>query len=90
MIVLHLSTYQAVLLAIVAFAISLFFVLGAVLLAAMLGLVKKVKKVVVKAESAIESAEEAAQTIRNIGAQADGPMAALKIIKSIRDTFSKK
>ena len=90
MIVLHLSTYQAVLLAIVAFAITLFFVLGAVLLAALLKLTSKVKGVVNKAEAAIISVEEATQTIKNIGAQADGPVSVAKAVKNIYDTFNRK
>lgn len=89
MIVLHLSTFQSVLLVIVAFGITLFFVLGAVVMGAVLALIKKVKKVVAKAEDAIVSVEEATETIKNIGAQAGGPLAFFKIVKNLHDTFNK-
>jgi hypothetical protein len=88
--VLQLSTTQSVFLIIVAVAISLFFVIGAVLLTAALMLVSKVKKVVAKAELAIESVEEATETIKHIGANAGGPLAIFKVIKSIHDIVNKK
>lgn len=81
--VLHLSTLDTVFLIIAACAISLFFLIAAILSAVALALVVKIKKVVAKAESAIDSVEEATATIRNIGAQASGPLAMLKVIKSI-------
>lgn len=88
--VLHLSTLQSVFLIIVAVAISLFFVIGTALLVAALVLVSKVKKVVVKAEDAIESVEEATETIKHIGAQASGPMAIFKVVKTISDIVNNK
>lgn len=88
--VLHLSTLQSVLLIIVAVAISLFFVLAAVLTIVGLVIMSKVKKVMAKAEDAITSVEEATETIKNIGAQAGGPLAVLKVIKNIYDTVNRK
>jgi hypothetical protein len=88
--VLQLSTTQSVFLIIVACAISLFFVLGAALLVAVMVLVSKIKKVVAKAEDAIESVEEATETIKNIGNQASGPMAIFKVIKSVVEMANRK
>ena len=88
--VLHLGTLDTVFLIITACAISLFFLISAALLAAALVLVGKIKKVVAKAESAIDSVEEATETIRNIGAQASGPLAIFKVIKSITDIVNRK
>ena len=88
--VLHLSTLDSVFLIITAVAISLFFLIGAALLVAALVLVSKVKKVVAKAEAAIDSVEEATETIKNIGAQASGPLAFFKVIKSVVNIVNKK
>lgn len=88
--VLQLSTTQSVFLIIVACAISLFFILGAALLVAVMVLVSKIKKVVIKAEDAIESVEEATETIKNLGANASGPLAVFKIIKSFMDIVNRK
>lgn len=88
--VLQLSTTQSVFLIIVAVAISLFFLLAAVLTVVSLLLVSKIKKVVTKAETAIESVEEATETIKNIGSQASGPLAVFKIIKSLADMVNNK
>ena len=81
--ILHLSALDTVFLIITACAISLFFILAAAVSAAALVLIMKIKKVVAKAENAIDSVEEATATIRNIGAQASGPMAIFKVIRSI-------
>jgi hypothetical protein len=88
--VLHLTTLDSVFLIITAVAISLFFIIGAALLAAALVLVSKVKKVVAKAEEAIDSVEAATETIKNIGAQASGPLAVFKVIKAISDIVNRK
>lgn len=87
---LQLSTLDQTLLIIVTTAITIFFILGIVGMAMVLVLVRKVKAVVTKAEDAIDSVEEATQTIKNIGAQAGGPLAIFKIIKAIHDTFNRK
>ncbi len=87
---LHLSTLDQTLLIIVSTAITAFFILGIIVLSLVLALVNKVKAVVAKAEDAIDSVEEATQTIKNIGAQAGGPLAVFKIIKNIYDTFNRK
>lgn len=78
-----MNTTDTVFLGIAAIALALFFVLGSVLLVAALVLVKKVKKLVAKAEDAIDSVEAATETIKNIGTNARGPMAAFKLIKNI-------
>lgn len=88
--ILHLSTLDHVFVIITAVAISLFFLLGAVLLIAALVLVSKIKKVVAKAEEAIDSVEEATETIKHIGAQATGPLAVFKVAKSIMDIVNRK
>lgn len=88
--VLQLSTLQSVLLIVVAVAISLFFLLAAALTVVGLVVMSKVKKVIVKAEEAIDSVEEATETIKNIGANAGGPLAVLKIVKTIYDTVNRK
>jgi hypothetical protein len=88
--VLHLSTFQSVLLIIVTVAISLFFLLSAAVAVVALMLVKKIKAVVAKAEDAIDSVEAATETIKNIGAQATGPLAIFKTIKAIIDLTNKK
>lgn len=88
--VLHLTTLNNVFLIITAVAISLFFIIGAALLVAALVLVSKVKKVVAKAEDAIDSVEAATETIKNIGAQASGPLAVFKVIKAISDIVNRK
>ena len=85
---LQLSTAQDVFLIIVTVAIALFFVAAAVLAIASTLLVKKVKEVVQKAEDAIDSVESAAETLRDLGNKAGGPLAALKTIAHIVDSVS--
>lgn len=87
---LQLSTLDQVLLIVTTSAITLFFLLGAALLIVGLVLVSKIKKVVAKAEDAINSVEEATETIKNIGAQAGGPLAIFKIIKNVYDVVNRK
>lgn len=87
---LQLSTLDQVLLIVTTSAITLFFLLGAALLIVGLVLVSKIKKVVAKAEEAINSVEEATETIKNIGAQAGGPLAIFKIIKNVYDVVNRK
>lgn len=89
-LVLHLSTFQSVLLIIVAVAVTLFFLLWAVAAIIAMVLVSRVKKVVVKAEAAIDSVEAAGETIKNIGAQAGGPLAIFKVIKAIIKVANRK
>lgn len=88
--VLQLSTTQSVFLIIVAVAVSLFFLIGTMLLVAALVLVSKVKKVIAKAESVIDSVEEATETIKDISLQARGPLAVFKVIKAIADIANRK
>lgn len=88
MFVLHLSTLDTTLLIIITIALSLFFFLGSALLISLLILVKKMKALALKAEEALESVEEATTTIKNIGAQANGPLALVKVIKGVADLFN--
>jgi hypothetical protein len=78
-----MSTTDTVFLIITACAISLFFLLGAVVMVAVLKLVKSIKRVVAKAEDTIESVGEATEVIKNISRNADGPLAALKVVRNI-------
>ena len=89
-VTLTLSTYDTVMLSIVAITITIFFALGIALLIALLVLVSKVKKVAAKAEDAIDSVEAATEAIKHISNEATGPLAAFKVIKSIVDLVSKK
>lgn len=84
-----MSTLDTVFLIITACAISLFFLLAAVLAGLAIALVSKVKKVIAKAENAIDSVEAATETIRNIGEDAKGPFAAFKVVKSIVDLINR-
>ena len=87
---LHLAPLDQTLLIITSTAITVFFILGIVAVSMTLALISKIKSVVRKAEEAIDSVEEATQTIKNIGAQAGGPLAIFKIRKNIYDTFNRK
>lgn len=87
---LELSTIDSVFLYITASAISLFFIVGVVLLITVLILVSKIKKVVVKAEQAVESVEEATETLKHISGQATGPLALFKVVKAIVELTNKK
>lgn len=87
---LHLAPLDQTLLIITSTAITVFFILGIVAVSMTLALISKIKSVVRKAEEAIDSVEEATQTIKNIGAQAGGPLAIFKIMKNIYDTFNRK
>lgn len=87
---LHLAPIDQVLLIITSTAITIFFLLGIAVMVTALVLLKKIKAVVSKAEMAIESVEEATETIKNIGANAKGPFAVLKIVKSLYDTYNRK
>lgn len=84
-----MSTLDTVFLIITACALSLFFVLAAVLTGLAIALVAKVKKVVAKAENAIDTVEAASETIRSIGEDAKGPFAAFRVVKSIVDLINK-
>jgi hypothetical protein len=84
-----MSTVDTVFLIITACALSLFFILAAVLAGLGIALVAKVKKVIAKAEGAIDSVEAATATIKSIGDDAKGPFAAIKVVKSIIDLVNK-
>jgi len=87
---LELSTAQDVFLIIVTLSVALFFVAGAIMFAAQIFLVSKIKKVVKKAEVAIDSVEAASETIKNLGSKAGGPLAVFKLIASIVEGVKKK
>lgn len=85
-----MSTVDSVFLIITGCAISLFFLLGAVVLIFVLKLIKQVKRVVAKAEDAIDSVEAATETIKNIGVNASGPLAVFKVIKNIVNLMNRR
>lgn len=85
-----MSTVDSVFLIITGCAISLFFLLGAVVLIFVLKLIKQIKKVVAKAEDAIDSVEAATETIKNIGVNASGPLAVFKVVKNIVDLMNRR
>jgi hypothetical protein len=85
-----MSTVDSVFLIITGCAISLFFLLGAVVLIFVLKLIKQVKRVVAKAEDAIDSVEAATETIKNIGVNASGPLAVFKVVKNIVDLVNRR
>jgi hypothetical protein len=85
-----MSTLDTVFLIITACAISLFFLLGAVVMAVVLKLVKSVKRVVAKAENTIESVSEATDVLKNIGHNAEGPLAVLKVVRNIMNLVNRK
>jgi len=85
-----MSTLDTVFLIITACAISLFFLLGAVVMVLAIKLIKSVKHVVAKAEGAIDTVEEATETIKNIGRNASGPMAVFKVVKNIVNLMNKR
>ena len=85
-----MSTLDTVFLGIAACAIALFFLLGAVVLVYVLKLVRAVKNVVAKAENVIDSVEEATETIKNIGENASGPLAILKVVKNIINVMDRR
>ena len=89
-VTLTLSTYDTVMLSIVAITISIFFLLGIALTICMIVLVAKIRKVAKKAEEAIDSVEAASEAIKHISAEATGPFALLKVVKSIIDFTSKR
>lgn len=81
-----MTTVDTVFLIITACALSLFFLLGSVAAAMTIGLLKKVKRIVGKAETAINTAEEAAEVLKN----ASGKMAAVKLIHNIINLVNRK
>lgn len=84
-----MSTVDTVFLIITACAISLFFLLGAILTSLAIALVAKAKKLVSKAEGAIDSVEEMTEAFKNLGHNARGPWAAFKVIRSIINLVNK-
>jgi len=85
-----MSTLDTVFLGVAACALALFFLIGTVVLVFILKLVKSVKHVVIKAEEAIDSVEAATETIKNIGQNASGPLAAFKVIKNIVNLMNRR
>jgi CHASE3 domain sensor protein len=85
-----MSTLDSVFLIITGCAISLFFLLGVVVLAFVLKLIKSIREVIKKAEDAIDSVESATETIKNIGQNASGPLAALKVVNNIVKLVNRK
>jgi hypothetical protein len=85
-----MSTLDTVFLIITAVSISLFFIIGIGLLGLIIALVSKVKGLIIKAESLIDSVEAATDTIKNIGDNASGPIATLKVISNIIKMVNRK
>jgi hypothetical protein len=85
-----MSTVDTVFLIITASAISLFFILGVIVLGFVLKLIATIKNVVSKAEDAIDSVESATETFKNIGQNASGPLAAIKVINNIIKLVNRK
>jgi hypothetical protein len=85
-----MSTVDSVFLIITGCAISLFFLLGAVVLIYVLKLLKTVRRVVARAEDAIDSVEAATETIKNIGQNAGGPLAVFKLVKNIVNLMNRR
>jgi len=70
---------QSILVIIVSALLSLFLILGIIMLVFAIKLVKTVRTVVKKAEQVIDSAEAATEMLKNAG----GPLAVLKVIRNI-------
>jgi hypothetical protein len=85
-----MTTLDSVFLIITGCAISLFFLLGAVVLIFVLKLVASIRRVITKAEDAIDTVEAATDTIKNIGLNASGPLAAIKVINNIIKMVNRK
>jgi hypothetical protein len=85
-----MTTVDTVFLIITACAISLFFIIGVVLLGLIIALISKIKKLVTQAESLIDTVEDAAFTIKNVGSNASGPLAMLKVINNIVKLVNRK
>ena len=85
-----MTTLDTVFLGVAACAIALFFLLGTVVLVFILKLIKSVKRVIAKAEGAIDTVEAATETIKNIGENASGPLAVLKVIKNIVNLMNRR
>lgn len=85
-----MSTLDTVFLGVAACTLALFFLIGTVLLVYVLKLVKAVKGVIAKAESAIDTVEAATETIKNIGDNASGPLALMKVIKNIVNLMNRR
>lgn len=78
-----MTTIDSVFLDVTATAITIFFIIGLVVLVLIWKLIRKIRFILSKAEETIDSFENASETIKNIGQNASGPMLLLKIIKSI-------
>ena len=81
-----MTSVDTVFLIITACAISLFFILGAVLVALTIGLVRKARKVIAKAEDAIDSVEAAAVVLKN----ARGPVGVFHLLKNIIELVNRR
>lgn len=84
-----MDTLQTVFLGVAACALALFFLIGTVVLVLAIKLMNSVKRVVYKAEDAIDSVEAATETIRNIGENASGPLALLKVVRNIMNIINR-
>jgi hypothetical protein len=80
-----MSTVDTVFLIITACALSLFFLLGSVLLVFAIQIANRVKKVVAKADSVVDSVEAAAEVFKDTS----GNLAVIKLVRNIIK-FAKK
>lgn len=74
-----MTTTDTVLLYILTIILSIFFLLGIIVLIALLRLIASVKRAVVRAEDVIDSVESAAEIFKNT----EGRMALFKLIRNI-------
>jgi hypothetical protein len=74
-----MSTVDTVFLIITACALSLFFLLGSVLMVCAIVVVNRAKKVVAKAESVVDSVEAAAEVFKDT----HGKLAIIKLVRNI-------
>ena len=81
-----MTTYDQVLLTVLAVLLSLYFLLSVVAVAMGIKLLSSVKRVVEKAEDVVDSVEEAAEVFK----QASGPLAVFKVINNIIKLSQKK
>jgi|GEM_PF-623589 hypothetical protein len=74
-----MTTTDTVLLSIITAILSIFFLLGIVVLIALLKLIASVKRAVARAEDVIDSVESAAEVLRDT----EGRLALFKLIRNI-------
>ena len=77
---------ETILVIILSSALSIFIILGIVLLSMAIKLVKQARMLLDRAENAVELVGSAAQSIRNVS----GPLAAVKLIRTIVKQASRK